>query len=262
LNQEIRFFMRNLIKSRRLFWAALLGLFPVVMTLILILAKPFLEDRDVEVFRLYPQISFFLYLHFLLPMTAVFSGSAVIGEEVEDQTLPYLLIRPIPKWRFAVSKILANFLVLGSILILSLFLCYTVLHLPYGLSGWLDESGQLARSIGVLLLGLAAYLPLFSFLGALFKKAVLGGLLFTFGWENLIAYLPGNAKLLTVVHYLHSLYPTFFRSNTGGILGMLPIKITMTKDIVAIFVLLMIAAAGFSLTALVLTVREYRLERG
>jgi len=33
------------------------------------------------------------------------------------------------------------------------------------------------------------------------------GLLFVFGWEMLITYVPGNAQYFTVMNYLQSLYP-------------------------------------------------------
>jgi len=34
------------------------------------------------------------------------------------------------------------------------------------------------------------------------------GIVFVFGWEKLITYIPGNAKLFTVMNYLQTLYPT------------------------------------------------------
>lgn len=253
--------MRQQLKSRKLVWTALLGLFPVLISLILALLKPMLEDQGVELFRLYPQVSFFLYLHFILPILAVFAGSNIVGDEVEDQTMPYLTTRPMPKWHWFTAKLAAQVTVLSLILLVSLLLSYTFLNLNGGLEGWIDESGKLFKSVGVLILGMLAYLNLFALFGAGLKKPVLAGLLFTFGWENLVAYFPGNAKLFTIVHYLHSLFPTFFRAKASGILGMIPIKFTMAGDWTAFLTLIGIAAACLGASVLVLTLKEYRLQR-
>jgi ABC-2 type transport system permease protein len=253
----IQFFMRIQLKSRRLVATALLGLFPVLICVILVLIRSTLEDHDVSLSRLYPQVSFFLYLHFILPILAVFAGSSLIGDEIEEQTLPYLVVRPIPKWWWLAAKFLAQYVILAAILLISLTFSYTLLNLQ----GWLDEAVKLLKSVGVLLLGLAAYLSLFSLFGAAFKKPIPLALLFTFGWENLVAYFPGNAKLLTVVHYLHSLFPTFFRARAKGILGMIPFKFQLASEWVALSVLIVISAASLAGAMLILTMKEYRLSR-
>lgn len=257
----IRFFIRIQLKSRRLAATALLGLFPVAVCLLLILIRSVLENHDVSIHRLYPQVSFFLYLHFLLPILAVFVGSGIVGDEAGEQTLSYLTSRPIPKWKWYLAKFLAQLMILGVVLLISLLLSYTLLHIPGGIRGWLEDLPNLATSLGVLALGLAAYLSLFSLFGAAFRKPVPSALLFTFGWENLVAYFPGNAKLLTLVHYLHSLFPTFFRARAQGILGMLPFEFRLAGEWTALIVLILITAGCLAGGAAILTLREYRLDR-
>src|SRR5262249_39921955 len=43
----------------------------------------------------------------LLPLVALVYASGIINDEQEDQTLTYLLIRPLPKWSIYVVKMLA-----------------------------------------------------------------------------------------------------------------------------------------------------------
>lgn len=255
------FFLKNWLRSHKLFWTAGLGLFPVLLAVLLQFVSPILADHEIELFRLYPQISFFVYLHLLLPILAVLAGVSIINEEVEDQTLPYLLVRPVPKWQVVLAKSAVCFSVVGVVVAVSLFLSYTILNLQIGFEGWLEESGRLLKGLGVLLLGLAAYLTFFGCLGAWLKKPVLTGLLFAFGWENLAAYFPGNVKYLTIVHYLHSLFPTFFRTKAGGLLGLIPIKFTLANGWTAFFTLILMSAGFLSFTCLALYVKEYRMDQ-
>lgn len=254
------FFLKNWLRSNKLFWAAGLGLFPVLLTVLLQFASPILANHDIELFRLYPQISFFVYLHLLLPILAVLTGVSIINEEVEDQTLAYLIVRPIPKWQIVLAKSTVYFAAVGVIVAGSLILSFTILNLQLGFGGWVDASGKLLKGLGVLLLGFLAYLTFFGCLGAWLKKPVLTGLLFAFGWENLVSYFPGNVKYLTIVHYLHSLFPTFYRTKASGILGLIPIKFTLANGWASFFTLILMSAAFLALTCLALYVKEYRME--
>ena len=72
------FFLKNWLRSRKLFWALGLGLFPVALTILLQFVNPILEEHEIMLYRLYPQISFFVYLHLLLPILSVLTGVAII----------------------------------------------------------------------------------------------------------------------------------------------------------------------------------------
>ena len=61
--------------------------------------------------------------------------------------------------------------------------------------------------LGLLALGLAVYGALFAFVGAFFKRPLLIGLMFTFGWEPTVMVLPGYLKQFTIAYYLQSLVP-------------------------------------------------------
>ena len=207
----IAFFFKTGLRSRRTFWLTLVNGVPVLCGVLLFLLKGLIARDGVTLESLFPQISFYLYLHFLLPLMAVFVGSALIADEVDERTLPYLLTCPVPRTHILLSKALASILTLSLLMFISLGLCYSIMMLPAGLSGWLSNIPGLLQSAGVMLLGLIVYIPLFGLFGGILKKPVLVGLLFTFGWENTVAFFPGNVKLLTIVYYLHRLYPFQFR---------------------------------------------------
>lgn len=261
----VTFFLRNGIHSRRTWWLALLGLLPVGCAMLLWMAKPLLEEEGVTVFGLFPDVGLLLFLNILLPLMAVFVGTAVIADEVEERTLSYLITRPRPRGTIVLAKLAAGYITLASVLALSLFLTFMVLVLEEGSGGLTGNLGLLLKCEAVMLLGIAAYLPLFAISGGLIKRPVLVGLFFAFGWERLVAFLPGNIRLMTVIHYLHELFPEGSASQGGGdlrstILGAIPGG--EVSDGTAILVLLLIAAVFTFLTTLLLKVKEYRLDQG
>ena len=66
-----------------------------------------------------------LYLRFIVPVLGIFYGTALIADEVDDKTITYLFVRPIPRSAVLVGKYLAYlvttvFVVLPSVVILYL----------------------------------------------------------------------------------------------------------------------------------------------
>lgn len=209
----IQFFARNQIRNKRLVWLTLLSLVPVVCCIGLWVLRPLMKDPDFDVAPLFPQIIQSMYLHLLLPLLCLFVGTATIADEVRDRTLPYLTIRPIPKWQIVFSKNCVGFVTISIMLFLSLGMTYSLLMIDEGLGAWVSHLPLLLKNWGVTLVGVLIYLPIFTILGGLFRKPVLAGLIFAFGWESHIAFFPGNLKLFTIVYYLHRLTPQVEKSS-------------------------------------------------
>ena len=66
---------------------------------------------------------------------------------------------------------------------------------------------SLLTDLGLLALGLAVYGAVFAFVGAYFKRPLVIGLVFAFGWEQTVMVLPGYLKQFTVAYYLQALVP-------------------------------------------------------
>lgn len=261
----ITFFLKNGLRSRRTIWLAILTLFPVGVSVLLLLLKELFAQDNVTVSALYPQVSLFLYLHFLLPLMAVFIGTATIADEVEDRTLPYLITRPVPRWTIVLAKVLAGVLTSAILILISHFFSYSILTLGDQTGSWVENFGKFFNSAWVLVAGLLVYTPIFAFMGGLFRRSVLGGLLFSFGWETTVSFFPGNIKLLTVYHYLHVLFPELRTARTNDIRSAILDFILPTKpmsDLEALIVLAGIFIVFTAATVTLLYFKEYRLEVG
>ena len=254
----IKFFLKNNLYSKRFLWMTILSFIPVGFGMILWLLRPVLSKEGIALSGLYPQMGFFLYLHFLLPLMAVFMGAAVIADEVEERTLPYLLIRPIPRYRIVITKTIANMISLGGLLVISLFLTYSLMAIDKGIGNWGKHISIFLQSGAVLLLGTLVYIPFFACFGGMIKRPVLVGLFFSFGWENTVGFFPGNVKLFTIVHYLHVLFPPLQKYRFLNL-------IIPTKQIsgeMAGFILFILTAVFIGVSVSLLYIREYRLDQG
>src|SRR6188472_2680282 len=145
------------------------------------------------------------YLRFTIPVLGVFYGTSLIADEVEDKTITYLFTRPIPKGSVLVGKFFAYlactlFVVLPSVVIV--YLCIVPMRGSLGAS-FLD----LLKDLALLASGLAVYGAVFAFIGARFKRPLLVGLIFIFGWEQAALAFPGYLKKFTVAYYLQAMVP-------------------------------------------------------
>jgi ABC-type transport system involved in multi-copper enzyme maturation permease subunit len=142
-----------------------------------------------------------LYLRFIVPAVSVFYGTSLIADEVEEKTITYLFTRPIPRGAIVLGKYLAYIVCVTSVVLPSAAVVFLVM-VPF--ADMAPLFGPFVSNLGVLALGLGAYGAVFLWTGALFRRPLVGGLLFVFGWEQLAAILPGYAGRLTIAHYLQA----------------------------------------------------------
>ena len=195
-------------------------------------------------------------IHFLVIFVTLFYGTALVSEEVEGKTLTYLFVRPIPKPTIMLGKYLALVWISSLLVLPTVFLSYVILYLGPDLRPFMDDMGTLAKDLGIVFLGLLAYGAMFSLIGALLKHSILAGLVYAFGWEGIISYLPGFTRKLTITHYLQSIFP---HEDTASAIAMLIGERSSTTESVLTLVLLIFF---FLATAsLVLREKEYVLEQ-
>jgi ABC-type transport system involved in multi-copper enzyme maturation permease subunit len=135
----------------------------------------------------------------------VFYGTSLMADEVEDKTITYLFTRPIRRGAVMVGKFLAYLACTILVVLPSVVLVYLLIVPMQGSLGgsFLD----LLKDLLLLSLGLAVYGALFAFVGAKFKRPLLVGLVFIFGWEQAALAFPGYLKKFTVAYYLQALVP-------------------------------------------------------
>lgn len=149
-------------------------------------------------------LGFFITINLMAPLASVIVGAAVLGEEVEDRTITYLLTRPISRPAILIGRWLAG----ASVLVVLFFASSTAL-------GWVAESfpapssakyaippGLTGSVVVASVLAVLTYSALFSTLGVFFKHPMIVGLGYAFAVEVFLANLPGKNQALTVQYYL------------------------------------------------------------
>jgi ABC-2 type transport system permease protein len=125
-----------------------------------------------------------------LPIVALLAASAVLGPEIDDGSIVYLLAKPVGRHVVAVSKFAAAWVATLTLGALPLLVCGLVMDAG-------DPGRSLAWTVGAALAG-TAYTALFLGLAALTRHAVVIGLIFVLLWEGLLGQLLGGIKWVAI----------------------------------------------------------------
>ncbi len=197
--------------SRRTIFMGLVVGLPVVLALVIRLfdlagaSGVRVNNMAVDGPAVFGLIIWAFFLRFSIPVLGVFYGTSLIADEVEDKTITYLFTRPIARQAVLIGKYLAYVACTVLVVLPSIVLVW-LLVIPMGGSlggNFLD----LVKDLAIVAVGLAVYGAVFAFIGAWFKRPLLVGLIFVFGWEQVILAVPGTLKQFSVAYYLQGLVP-------------------------------------------------------
>lgn len=189
---------RQFLEGRSIRVVAALAAVPLLLGLIELIAS----GSDVDPRNMLGQSFNELSIPTLLPLIALILGSSALGNEISDRTLPYLVLKPWSRMRIIQEKFLAT-IVIGSIIAIVFgFLVWGILGAAAG-----EFDGDLLLAvIAASILAVAGYGAAFTFLSLLITRVLMAGLLYVLIWESLLArFIPG-LRLLSIRHYVQSLY--------------------------------------------------------
>lgn len=233
---------------------SLISFLPVIMALVIQFAKVFSSRSDIQGIYIFSNIIIAFYLQFLILILALFFGTSVCSEELEGNTLTYLTTRPIPKPALILGKYAAYTVLICFMTVIGVFVSFFVLNMNDLLNISLYKI--LFRDIAVLCLGIICYTAFFTFIGTFLKKSVMFGLVFSFGWENVIQYFPGSTQRFAIAHYLKSLLP----APSGGRFSFLLFRLEPTSPGMSVFMLFLITSIFLGLACLLFSWKEYIIQ--
>lgn len=230
----------------------LVGFIPVVIAVVIRIVW---AGRAEDIAAVFNDILMVVYVTGYIVILALFYGTSIVADEIENRTLSYLTTRPLAKSGVFLGKYAAYVTLMLLMVSASLFFSYFIMN------GHRFRDPVLyltfLRYVGALGLGILAYTALFAFLGTFLKRAIIVGLLFGFGWENVVQYFPGSTQRLSLVHYMKSLVP---RRAAGGPFSILLFRLEPDKPAVAVLMLIVIAAAFLALACWLFRTKEYLYE--
>ena len=132
----------------------------------------------------------------LIPVAVLVFGSAVLGDLIDDGSLVYLWLRPVPSWIHVVAAWAATVTVVVPLVLLPVVAATAIVDTSPELLG--------AAALGGLI-AVTAYAGLFVTLGVRFKRALPWGLVYILIWEGFIASAGKTATKLALRSYVRSI---------------------------------------------------------
>lgn len=180
--------IRQLAGGKRIWLMLVLAAIPLVFAVIFTLV-----DSEATAAEFSDGLTNALIASTILPLVMLVLATAAFGNELEDRTLSFLVLKPIARWRIVVPKLFASLIVGG---------------LPVVLSGWLatlivtdGDPGHAAATAAALLVGAVAYAALFTWAGLAVRHALPFGVAYIFVWEAALSSFLGGTRFFSVRQY-------------------------------------------------------------
>ncbi|QXC63631.1 hypothetical protein KSP35_10115 [Aquihabitans sp. G128] len=132
----------------------------------------------------------------LFPVAVLLFGAATIGDLVDDSSLVYLWLRPVPAWVHVLAAWAATVTVTVPLILVPVVVATTVID---------SDPGLLAGAVLGGLVAIAAYAALFVTAGVRFRRALPWGLVYILIWEGFVASAGETATKLAVRSYVRSI---------------------------------------------------------
>ena len=168
----------------------------------------------------------------IMPIVTMVLASAAFGNELEDKTLYYLVLKPVSRISIVVAKLLATLVVALPLVVASGVVASALV-------------GADAQVLGTLAIALAAgvtgYASIFTLAGLLTPRALAYGLVYVLVWEGLLSTIVSGVRYLSVRGYtlalLHGMDEESFAAFEGRVIEF-PAAIVGTIVVIVAFFLL------------------------
>ena len=204
--------LRQLVRGRRLLVISLLFALPSVLAAVVNLTARFAPPVEQLQFALI----FNLIPHALAPLAALLYATGIIQDEVEEQTLTYLLLRPMPRSAIYLTRLLATILMTSLLTAVFTAATFAVIALTArepASAGLLEEA---LKTAGLLALVQVGYCGLFGLLGLLMRRSLLLGVAYIVIFEGIFASLNTVARRMTVMYYFRVLVLRWLNPPSGA----------------------------------------------
>ncbi len=238
-------------RARRLLVLGFLFLLPIGIALLARHYDPNYQPENVET-----ALIFYMIPHTLIPIAALLYASGIIQDEIEEQTLTYLLIRPLPRWLIYMTKMTATIVV--TTLLVSLFAAATEVVVYWNSPGLQEVvPGRSLKLAALFLLSLSAYNALFGCLSLFIRRSLAMGVTYIVLFEGIFANIDFVFRRATVMYYFRVLSLRWLEGRDPGWSIDLDLAPRSFECVVTLAITSVILSA---LAAIAFTVREFRVK--
>ena len=138
----------------------------------------------------------------ILPLSVLILATASFGDELEDRTLPYLVLKPISRFRIVIEKLFGAAAISAPVIGACMVVTWLIVF-------W-DEAGAntdmlwgMLAAVGV---GTLVYTAVFQFISLFIQRALLAAIIYSLVWETVLGrFIPG-LRYASIRHLVHSVY--------------------------------------------------------
>jgi ABC-2 type transport system permease protein len=186
-----------------------------------------------------------LLIAVIMPIVTMVLATAAFGNEMEDRTLSYLVLKPVPRSMIVASKLLAA-IVVGGVLLIAGGVVSTLLGAS-SVGAVLvvldnDVKGVVAVAVAMFA-GVVTYAAIFTWAGLISSRALAFALIYVFVWEALVSSFLEGVRYLSVRGYtlaiLHGMDEDSFGSLGERVIEF-PAAIVGAVAVTAVFFWLMV----------------------
>ncbi len=138
----------------------------------------------------------------LLPIATLILATTAFGDEIDDRTLVYLVLKPISRLRIVSEKYLA----VAETTILSLWFGLILTWIIAASGDLAGTADVLLAALVTILVGVAAYGAVFIAVSLIIPRALVVGILYVLIWESLLSRVIPGVWVLSIRHYVQSIY--------------------------------------------------------
>jgi ABC-2 type transport system permease protein len=190
MRQLIVLTARQALGRRRVLVALLAACVPVLVAVIYRLAGG--QDAQAWTSNLLDNV----VITTLLPLVALIFGTSVLGGEIEDGTIVYLLVRPVARWEIVLAKLAVGVIATAVVVGASAAIAVAI-SLPSSLG-----PGTVVAALTGVAWGAVIYVAIAVALSVVTGHALIIGLVYVYIWEGVVAGLFTGTRLLSVHQYV------------------------------------------------------------
>ncbi len=187
--------LRQHLHGKRWMAVALLFLIPTGLAVLIRSANPSPPSLMLEFV-----LCWLLNPQALLPLVALLYASGIVQDEQEEQTITYLLTRPIAKWQLYIVKMAATWTTTVVLVILLTGLTFAAIYTMTDA----DVNAVMLRwlkAAAILSLAAITYCSIFGAMSLLTKRTLIIGILYIAIIEGLLATFPLSLRWGTVIYH-------------------------------------------------------------
>lgn len=243
--------MRQFSRGRRLY--VLIGLFALPLLFVAI-TRYFDPEHATKVGDLELVILFYFIPQVCIPLSALLLAGGIIRDEIEEQTLTYLLIRPVPRPAIYLAKLAAAWCMAAGLAAIFSALATVLIHWDH-LDG--AVATRAARLAILPALSLLDYMALFAAVSVVFRSMLTIGAAYVAIFEGLLANLDFGGRMITVLWHTRILAARWLDLNVPA--WQIDLE-TAPSGMTSLLTLLISALVLSILGAFIFSLREYRMK--